>query len=403
MDTRVVVESAVQAQTAGVTFQEVQAMLQQHRSQTMQELQAALLQERARTLPEVNVMLQKQYLCIKREVEAKLQQERTQTLQQDHTLLLSEVQKRMQQENAATMEKVRTEVQASFHDERSYIFKTMQDLMQQQLTTLSDSTNAELKRLETMIGIASVAFDEQVVRLESNYNTHASMLQDLKQDTQELAKAIDTDRLARTEADRTGAGATLQDVRQTLSGMESRVLCLTAGHDDLNEKLVSHAAHHEDRYQSLLMTVDGHTAKVNEAHARASELVQQSDLVSDFVGQHKEEVMNVISDVQAQVDRSLKATLDQLENARALDCQELTQLVRAEVQARGNLEQALEGQGLESRKLKDRLVAVEKFSEEFAGEVENWMVSVKKNSKRGAEPQSLDRYREIISMREFRN
>merc|ERR1719199_2218850 len=146
-------------------------MFQQQRTQISQELQGKIKEETLAILPEVNVMLQKQYLCLKRDVEARCQREQAEMQQMralvqqeaqafvanERTLMLPEI----QQNRASTME----EVQAMVRNERLYTFEAMQEIMKQQLTTIVDATNSELGRLVTMVNAVSSGFEERVIQL----------------------------------------------------------------------------------------------------------------------------------------------------------------------------------------------------------------------------------------------
>jgi len=438
MPGQVTVEKVIE-RNAGVTLQEVQALLKQHHTEIFQQVQAAFQEERASTLPEVNTMLQKQYVCIKKDVEAKFNQERLKMqelrsmvnqevqgkLQQDRLMILPEVQAMVKQSTVPIMQQARgpiiEEVQGMLQSERAYMFKSMKDLMQQQLSTVADNTTAEFKRIVTMINGVSTTSMETIERLENNYK---STLQDLNQIT---AGAL-ADDLARLESDMKQNHSSLAaDVKQTHSALESRVCILDTKHQELhgltreltgkvsevgtkvneaNDKNMKHDDLHEEHlvnHQNLRRTL-------------SQELTEQQQAAwAQLSASQKECTIEVAEIVQAQLDEALTASIEKLEKARVLDFQELTQLVKGEGQARGDLEQTLEQskdqQGAETRKLKDRLGALEKFSEEFSLEVQHWMCDVKaerkspdgRGKRSGVEPQSLDRYREILSLREFRN
>merc|ERR1712070_322026 len=115
-------------------------------------------------------------------------------------------------------------------NERAYLFTTMRELVQQQLMTLSESTSAELDRVVARINAVSDSCDEHLSRMQSNYKTYTSTLQDVKQ---ELVKGVACDRLSRLEEDR----ASLQETTQLTEAVQSRLTDLAAEHDVLTELL----------------------------------------------------------------------------------------------------------------------------------------------------------------------
>jgi len=440
---QVVTERIFHERSAGLTLVEVQGMLKVHHTQMMAELQAKLQQERSCLLPEVNTMLQKQYICIKKDVETKIQQERAKVielrsnllnealgqthaqLQQNRMEVLQEAQTLVEQvtSQAFVLQQVRApilgEVQSMMQMERAQVFQNMQELMQQQLTTLSDSTATELGRMVTMVNAVQAACDEQVKRLDANSSTLLSNMEDLKQD---VAQNVLVDRLTRIEGELCASTSlhqeserNHQDMRENLSGVESRILSLTVAHEDHLGQFQDHLGNFLEfsSDDTHLTAMDGHAMKLNEVIAslesdRQSLTARHSQLKEETRAETLKaglEVQSQVNQSVGQVSQTLEAFIAKLEDARASDFQELTQLVKLEGQARSDMKQGLDVQNGETSKLKDRLAALEKFSEEFSGEVQDWMISIKKGTKKsGAEPQSLDRYREILSLRgEFRN
>lgn len=392
-----------QVPVSGMSLAEVNGLLQKQRSQIVGEFEVRLKQGDSQMFAEVNTMLQKQYLCIKRDVAAMVQREQAQLqqtrasifeevqikIQQDRTSILPQVQSLLDQARMPIMEEVRGMIQS----ERCYVLDAMKDLVQEQLATLSDSTNSEMSRMVTMINAVSTACEEHLVRLEGTYGTCAMALQEVKQD---LVDGVVSTRLSCLEVSCTTATTMLQDLRQELSEVTSRANGLTAEQEDVGAKLNGYAA-----------SVYACSLRVNEVvvdlqQERVSISAQQSDVLERQRAEQRNSTMRAIADGQAQVSANVDVALAQLEKSRSLDFQELTQLVKGEGQARADIEQVLDAQGTEAQTLKDRLTSLEKFSQEFQSEVQDWMISCRKNIKRGGGPQSLDRYRELLSLREFR-
>jgi hypothetical protein len=468
----------INERTSPLRFQEMQSLLQQHRTDLFQELQIKFGQERARLLPEVNTMLQKQYLYVKREVESKIKQEREQVLaatekvaqervaaevqmqlqtllqqpavvspvaHQAHVASMLEVTEVLNKERSylmnATKDLMQQQITLHFDNNRSHTFKAIQDFVQQHITKLSDSMKSELASLLSKINNVSSSCEQHLGELTSNYSTCLSTLQELKGSEGGSVKGVLIDRLTQIEGERAAAtGAVqdlklelqefkdevagdrevtmgaLEDVRLSVDGVDLRVSGYTMTQNEIAEKVAALGDESQIRQNSIISlatSLDQQSTKIGEVFEEietqrklfadlGTSLSAQTTGLTNIVAEQKEEqqiiqsrcieVQSQVTEVQSQVEQSLQARQADL------------QVTQSTEQDRGDLDKALNAQGIETRMLNDRLTALEKASEEFSDEVQEWMSGAGQGLKRGKKGQragqSLDRYREILSLRE---
>lgn len=210
-----------------------------------------------------------------------------------------------------------------------------------------------------MINAISTACDERLELLESSCAACTSLLN-------ELNEGDTTERVARLDCNHNAMTAMVQELRQDFGDMNSRV----SGHDS------DIAGHH----QNLAMM-----SKVN-------------DVVTDL---HKDVQMCRASLSDVVQPTHLARHREEHTSAMALNKEELMKLLLGEREARTNLEEAVVAVGTETRRLKDKVAGLDKLSEELSGEVQFCTASIRRGPKpSNANRQSLDRYREILSLRE---
>jgi len=365
---RVVIEKVIHEKSLGLTFREVEGMLSKLRSSMVLEFDARIKQEPRdipSDLPAVGPLLlehQEKLRADFDELRSGLLQEVTAKLQQTCALLLPEMHAIVQKTHAEIAE----EVQALIQNERSYVFTTMKDLVQQQLTTLSDSTNGEFSRMQALITAGSTACDERLERLECSCAACNSSLAELKE---EFDKASHHERIADLDSKHT-AMSDMGDIHLRVTGLDSDL----SGHI---KNLAKMAKVHDavgDLQKDLMTT-----------RASLSNVVQ-----NDHLARHKEEHASSLANLS-----------QSLESAWTLSKEELTELMLGEREAREILEEAVVAVGQETRNLKENFARLDKLSEELSGEVGLFAAAMRRSpAKRPTDRQSLDRYRDILAHRE---